>query len=313
MIFRKNYSLLFFVFALSIICQPVLPQDSLPTFVAKEGDGIISVLRREGLEIKTYYQKFIELNNDQIADGSLLKLGKTYKIPNSEYSYRNIGKIINLSDTTERPIFDVVSSTLSKKDSTLKNTVYYLLLDTFKNDDFQVLTTNTTVRKEFAVSMAKELMQQGARVFLFEYNAGQNPKLSDYIDAVNKRFLKYRGEYQRLLVLDVDSDNFSKDATILVSHHLKSQEGERFANSIENIFKEKKIKLKSPRDKNIFFAEKANYFIANNTMPAMIFIKVDNNTKIKKSAALANVEKNNFIDFITTGIKVDYSTISIED
>ncbi len=312
MIFKKNFNLLFFSLFIPAIFQIVLSQDSLPTLIAKEGDGIISVLRREGLDITTYYQKFIDLNEDQVSNGSLLKLGKTYKIPNSEYSYRNLGRIINLSEDTEKPIFDVASIILEKKDSTLKNTVYYLLLDTFKVNGFQVLDTNNRLRKDFALAMAKELIEHGSKVFLFEYNLENTPKLGNYIDAINKRFFKHRGAHQRLLVLDVDGGDFSKNVSVSIAHNITSQEGKNFAHSFENLFKEKQMTLKI-LNQNDFFRDKINFFIANNAMPAMTYIKVESEVKTKTNGALADVEKNYFINLITTGIKVDYSNIIIED
>ena len=124
MLHKKIASL---IFGLFVIINSASSQDSIQTFIAQKGDGIISVLRREGLDIKTFYQKFLDLNKDQISNGSLLKLGETYIIPNGENSYSNMGRIISLSENTENPIFDTRFKSLSKKDSTLKNTVYYLL------------------------------------------------------------------------------------------------------------------------------------------------------------------------------------------
>jgi hypothetical protein len=161
MIFKKNFYLLFFFLFIPAIFQIVLSQDTLPTFVAKEADGIISVLRCKGLDITTYCQKFIDLNEKQISNGILLELGKTYKIPNSESSFRNVGRIINLSEDTEKPIFDFVSIILEKKDSTLKNRGAHQRLLVFdfdsvdfsKNASFSIAQKNTSQEgKNFAYS-----------------------------------------------------------------------------------------------------------------------------------------------------------------
>jgi hypothetical protein len=72
------------------------------------------------------------------------------------------------------------------------------------------------------------------------------------------------------------------------------------------------MKFKS-LNQNDFFADKTNFFIANNAMPPMTIIKIESDVKTKTNSVLANVEKYHFINLITTGIKVDYSNISIED
>lgn len=310
---KKKIKLTFFTFALCTICQFGFSQDTIRTFVAESGDGIINVLRREGLDVETYYQKFIDLNQDQISNGSLLKLGKTYKIPNSDNSFVNRGRKINLSTNSETAIFEPKISGLSNKENTLENTVYYLLLDRFNPDGLEVVKTSKNLRRDFALSMSKELLEQGAKVFIFEYQAEENQNLGNYIDAINKRFFKHRGAHQRLLVLDIDRVPFSKNATVSVSHSQSSKEGQKLANSIESIFKEKNLKLTSEGQKEGAFTDKINLFIANNALPAMSYIKVNGNSKAKKNSDLADTDKADFINLITTGIKVDYSTITIED
>ncbi|MDP5229274.1 MAG: hypothetical protein NWQ38_02685 [Cellulophaga sp.] len=313
MIYTKKTKLLFFTLVLSATCWTGFSQDSHTTFVAETGDGIITVLRREGLDIKKNYQKFIELNQDEITNGSLLQLGKTYKIPESEFSFSNMGKVIKLTDNNEFPIFDTRLSNLSKKDSTLKNTVYYLLLDRFEPENLQVVKKNEEVRKDVALTMSKQLLEQGARVFLFEYNSDEDQNLGAYIDAINKRFFKFRGAHQRLLVLDIDYGRFNKNAAVVVAHNENSKEGEQFASSIENILKQKKMKVAVSGEKQGIFTDKINLFIANNALPPMTFVKLDGSIKPKEDIALVKQEKDAFIDVITKGIQVDYSTITIEE
>tara|TARA_R110000868_G_scaffold125037_4_gene330417 strand:+ start:8323 stop:9261 length:939 start_codon:yes stop_codon:yes gene_type:complete len=310
MLHKKIASL---IFGLFVIINSASSQDSIQTFIAQKGDGIISVLRREGLDIKTFYQKFLDLNKDQISNGSLLKLGETYIIPNGENSYSNMGRIISLSENTENPIFDTRFKSLSKKDSTLKNTVYYLLFDKFNSDDLQLLKAPIGVRKDLAMGMAKELLEQGARVFLFEYDKQKNQNLGDYVAAINQRYLKYREKYQRLLVLDVDNGDFGKTIMVSVAHHENSEDGKRFANSIERIFKEKNIKLKPANEKGGFFVDKTNLYLANNVLPTMSYIKVEDINKKTTNKRIADSDKNKFVDVLTTGIQIDYSNLIIED
>ncbi len=313
MICKNKTKLLFFSIVLFMTYPSGFSQDSIATFIAKEGDGIISVLRREGLDVKPNYQKFIDLNHDKISKGSLLQLGKTYILPQSEFSFSNMGRVVNLSDHKESSIFDTSLNGLSKKDSILKNTVYYLLLDRFEPSNLQVVKADSQVRKDVALTMSKVLLEQGARVFLFEYNVDDRLNLGAYIDAINKRFFMFRGAHQRLLVLDIDYGHFNKNATVVVSHSENSKEGEKFARSIENIVKQKKMKLASAAEKQSIFTDKINLFIANNALPAMTFVKLEGAVKPNENAALVSAEKDNFIAILTKGIQVDYSTIVIEE
>tara|TARA_R110000868_G_scaffold80081_6_gene227664 strand:- start:4305 stop:5246 length:942 start_codon:yes stop_codon:yes gene_type:complete len=308
---KKIYTLFFGLF---LIINLANSQDNLKTFVAKSGDGIISILRREGLDISTYYQKFIDLNKDQISNGSLLKLGQTYKIPYSDTSFSNMGRKISLSeDNLDSPIFDTSLYPLSKKDTLLKSTVYYLLFDKFNTDDLQLLRATSETRNEIALRIAKELLEQGARVFLFEYDANSVINLGDYVDAINKTYLKYSDEYQRLLVMDVDQGDFSINDKVSISHFEKSKEGEKFAKSIEHIFKKTKVKLDSNPKKDGIFIDKTNLYLANNALPAMTFIKIDGQNKQSNNRAITDSNRSKFVDLITTGIQIDYSNIVLED
>ncbi len=68
MILSKNFLLIAFTF---LSLNNVLAQDSLQTVVAKNGDGIFSMLRNEGINIVKYYAEFIELNQDNIKNGAI--------------------------------------------------------------------------------------------------------------------------------------------------------------------------------------------------------------------------------------------------
>ncbi len=310
MLQKKIYIILFVFFGLS---QFVASQEDNKTFIAKKGDGIISVLRREGLDVNTYYQEFLDLNEGLISNGSLLKLGVRYKIPIGDNSFGNMGRKISLSSDLESPIFDTKKTRLRKKDTLLRNTVYYLLFDKFDAENLNQLKSTSQTRNEIALAMAKELSEQGARVFLFEYSLDNSAKLGDYVAAINKRYLKYQKEYQRLLVLDIDSDNFSDSAMVSIEHNQKSKEGKRFAHSFEQIFKAQKMKVSDHNKKDASFEDKTNVYLANNVLPAMTFIKIEGQNKISTNKELANKNKAKFVDLITTGIQTDYSNISLED
>jgi len=74
------------LFRLFIICillsfGKLYAQDSLRTVIAKQGDGIYSILRNNGLDPTKYYHKFIEINKENLKGGTNLLKGKGYLIP----------------------------------------------------------------------------------------------------------------------------------------------------------------------------------------------------------------------------------------
>ena len=76
--------------------RSAIPQEPLQTIVAKNGDGIFSILRNEGIEIEKYYGEFLELNQDKLKNGSRLVIGETYRIPNAPDSFKNRGVKIQM-------------------------------------------------------------------------------------------------------------------------------------------------------------------------------------------------------------------------
>src|SRR5690606_41954597 len=64
------------------------------TVVAKAGDGIFSLLRKEGLDPVKHYGEFLELNAGMLHGGSFLKVGEDYRIPKSGDAFKNTGVVV---------------------------------------------------------------------------------------------------------------------------------------------------------------------------------------------------------------------------
>jgi len=190
--------------------------------------------------------------------------------------------------------------------------VYYLLFDKFNSDNLRLIKNESETRNEIALLIAKELMQQGARVFLLTYDPKEKQKLGDFVEVINKRYLKFQGQYQRLLVMDIGEETvLGVNNEFSISYYEKSKEGRQFANSIEAIFEAKNVKLRSSRRNGEVFKDKANLYLAKNVLPAMTFIQVENQ-KIRKKG-LVKADKEAIADWITKGIRNDYTNLSFED
>src|SRR5688572_23183813 len=74
---------------------------------AEPGDGIFSLLRKEGLDPVNHYGEFLELNAGELGGKSLLKVGVGYKVPTVGDNFKNTGRLVGTDQGAERPIFDL--------------------------------------------------------------------------------------------------------------------------------------------------------------------------------------------------------------
>ncbi len=304
--FRKVgiYSLLF----LSISFNG-FSQDSLQTVVAKNGDGIFSLLRNEGINIVKYYAEFIELNHDKIKNGSHLIVGEEYIIPDAPDSFKRRGTKIIMPDARETPIFEGELASLRIKDSTLKLAVFYVLTNKGKGVEEGAKKSKDGI----AVRMARKLLQSSARVYLLNSSSNDSLDLIDFVSVVNKKYLKHIGGYQRLLVINTDDIGTKSKTDVKVYHYAESKEGKKFADNILKVFGKNTLEYKSLNEYSEVFIDAKNISFAKNILPTITFIDMGakgvNNIKTLK----LTTNKKNIADLITSGILSDYSNTEFED
>ena len=127
--------------------------------VAEQGDGIFSLLRKQGLDPAKYYGEFLELNSDKITEGTALKLGEAYRVPYADDSLKKTGVLVEPVKDSEAPIFDKELAQMSLKSDKLKDAVYYLIAENSSG------TENGFVN-DVAQRIAGELMLNGAHVYV---------------------------------------------------------------------------------------------------------------------------------------------------
>ena len=225
MTFKKRFILILIT---TLALNSVFSQDSFQTVIAKNGDGIFSMLRNEGIYIVEYYADFLELNQDKIENGSRLIIGEEYLIPNAPDSFKKRGVNIVMPDGKETPIFEGELASLKIKDSTLKNTVYYLIADNGNWD-----SRNLKKQKDgIEFRMARKLLQSSARVYLLNSSSSDSLDLIDFVSVVNRKYLKHNGDYQRLLVINTDNISPKLKTDVTVYHYAESEDSRQFAHSI---------------------------------------------------------------------------------
>ncbi|MCL6273862.1 N-acetylmuramoyl-L-alanine amidase [Muricauda sp. 2012CJ35-5] len=286
-------------------------QEDYYTVTAQKGDGIYSILRKQGLDPVKHYESFVLLNEKDIKDGSLLHVGREYKIPVTDDSYKKKGMILMADNSTEKPIFDKELGQMSHSGSALKNAVYYIILEDSS-------AAASSFMDDVSKNLAAKLLEQGASVFVMggeeEAKIALTPqeRLGNYVASINKRFLQNQGKYQRLLVIKSNGTIQSGNLDVMVFHHDKSEQGQRMAENLQQVFKKNSI-VKREEASSQTFEDKNMLFLAKNALPAVSLITLSKQEKTGDEVISVRSDKRKFANWITDGILKDYADLQIEN
>ncbi|WP_318310474.1 N-acetylmuramoyl-L-alanine amidase [Flagellimonas crocea] len=308
---KLKSTLLFWACACTIIFAQ---EDNFYTVTAEQGDGIFSLLRKQGLDPAKHYGAFLELNSDRISEGGTLKLGKEYKVPYADDSFKKTGVLVEPTQGVEAPIFDKELAQMSLKSDKLKDAVYYLVTENTKN--------NTDFVKEITKRLAAELMVNGAKVYVLGDDSSSNleeplesrtSSMGDYIKVINKRYLQNSGKYQRVLVIRSEHVTGNGNLDVAVYHYNKSEQGQRFAQNIQNVFKKNNISNKTFNEASLIFKDKNSLYLAKNILPAISLLTLENTSNQSDSKISLRPNQKEFANLISNGIMNDYVDIEFEN
>lgn len=285
----------FFVFYFCVLS--VGAQTSVAT--AKKGDGIFSMLRKNGINPIKYYGEFLELNKDKLQTSSNLVIDETYVLPNAPDSFKKTGVFVDVNSEVESPIFTEHLSKLKLKDTALKQVVYYIIvskkstLEKHKTDNY------------FGRNLAEKLLQKGGKVYLLnefiidDLESNRINTLSAYISVINKYYLKNIGSHQRVLFIE-DLSQGNKYVDISINGFDNSKEGRDFTNTLRGSLKSNSIQQKT----KYILKEKSNLYLTNNLIPSVTSILVEERKRFRDF---------NSIDLLLKGIEKDYVSIQPEE
>ncbi|MDO5972112.1 N-acetylmuramoyl-L-alanine amidase [Flavivirga aquimarina] len=214
-----------------------ISQTTQTKVIATGGDGIYSILRKNGLEPTKYYKAFIELNKENLTPDNGLVKGRTYKLP--VVTKDSIITIDTLSivkktipKTIEKPIVsntpvNQINYPLFGKDyddvplenNTLKGAIYYLISGHGGPDPGAIETYNSKLISEdeyaydVTLRLARRLMAHGAKVYLI---------IKDYNDGIRDK---------KILEVDYDEVNFP-DKPISKSQKLRLRQRTKTVNNL---------------------------------------------------------------------------------
>lgn len=293
-------------------CSVMLAQEDHYTVVAEPGDGIFSLLRKQGLDPVKHYGEFLELNSNKIKNGTQLQVGVGYEVPRAKDSFKKTGVVVQTEDGAEAPIFDSELGQMSLKSETLKNAVYYLIVENADN-----------YAQEITENLAAELMVHGAQVYILgqenldSLGSGKPlthmEQMGNYIEAINKRYIQNSGKYQRVLVIRATNVKAGNNMDVAVYHDTKSELGQRFANNIQNVFKKNGVSNRTYKDVDMIFEDQGSLYLARNILPAISLITLENTTKKPNEKIAVQLDRKRFANVLTNGIMNDYADLEIEE
>ncbi len=301
------------IFILGFICfhSAMAQKKGFYKISAESGDGIYSLLRKQGLDPVKHYAEFIALNEKNLTNGSELRLDREYLIPDTPDSYRK--KAVSITNGKELSLFEKELAQISPKSEKLKNAVIYLMAGQQTSIESNKISV---LKDEIMQQLAEKLMVHGAQVYLVE-NKKSSVNIHEmgyYVETINKRYLKNSGKYQRLLLINLNKGvTDSKYFDVSVFHHDNSALGERFAENIQHIFNENRI-TKDRKTYTEVFSDKNTIYLAKNALPAITLIDIGDSKdpNIEERIAIGKNEKD-FTNMITSGVLNDYADIEIEE
>ncbi len=336
----KCWGVLFFSWITLVATSDLAAQDSIISVTAEKGDGIYSLLRKQGVNPYKYFDDFIALNLNNLRDSTHLYEGRTYKLPpilkldsleTSPDEITSVHKILY-------PIFGKKHAETEIKSKRLSGTIYYLVSGHGGPDPGSVTSyANTSISEdEYAydvtLRLAKELISHGAIVYVIIRDANDGirdkrilemdtdevvyPKeqiplnhikrLKQRTEVINKLYLQHSGKYRRLIVTHVDSRSSGQNIDVFFYHHKKSKAGKKLAESIHKTFKEKYKKYQPNREYSGTFSDR-NLYLVKNTSPPMAYIEIGNIRNKKDLRRIVYpVNRQALAEWIAEGALLDF-------
>ncbi len=341
-VFQRIIFLLFFAF----IGLAVNAQDSLTTVKAEKGDGILSLLRKQGMNPYEAYDDFIAMNMDNLRDSVHLYAGRDYLIPSVKLdtvaivdSIQKKSTEIKKIETKEFTIFGDKHAAVLTKSEKLKGAVYYLVSGHGGPDPGAMAkyAGKSIAEDEYAyditLRLAKELLSHGATVYIIirDPNDGirderileidrdevaygdkviplnQVARLKQRVDIINQLHRKNRGKFQRLIVTHVDSRSKGQNIDVFFYHHEKSKNGKKLAESVHKTFQKKYKKYQPNRTYTGTFEDRTNLYLVRKTHPAMTFIEIGNiRNKKDQKRILVPDNRQALAKWISEGVILDF-------
>ncbi len=270
-----------------------------------KGEGIHAMLKRHGLHQKKDYQTFLTLNKSILKGKKTLVSGQTYRLPKAAKKTR-VKKNYDA-------LFGKKYASYKTVDNQLRNAVYYIVAGHGGPDpgaqgrrDGHTLSEDEYAY-DIALRLSRELKRHGATVYMIIQDANDGIRDQKYLksdkdekvlknkkiplsalsrlrqrtNAINKLYKKHKKQYQRLLVLHIDSRSKSKRIDIYGYYHSKSKSGKRFTNHLIKTLEQNYKKAQPSRGFSGMSKTRNGLYMVRKPYPPTCFLELGNiqNTK----------------------------------
>lgn len=297
-----------------------------PTVKAKNGDGIYTILKRNGLPPSQYLNEFIELNKDKIGKNNSVFVGQTYRLPipsgtmAADKDSTSEPASTSVSTPAPEPVVKggkgkmIVNPLYGKKyekvyqtDQDLNGAIFYLISGHGGPDPGAMgkVGSNLLCEDEYAydvtLRLAKALEEHGAKVYMIVRDKddgirddsflkpdhdevcypeksiprNQLARLRQRTDAVNGLYAKNKGQYQRLIIIHVDSRSKGENIDVFFYHDQRSNSGKKLASNLQQTFKEKYDFYQPNRGYQGTVSDR-NLYVLKYSYPTATFIELGN-------------------------------------
>lgn len=318
------------IFLFCILFSMITNGQEHQKIVAKSGDGIYKILRKNNLDPSEYFNAFLELNKGKIGENYQLMVGKTYLLP------------IPVTDSTSQqgvyPIFGKKYEKVTFQDKKLAGAVFYIISGhggpdpgaLGKKDGHRLCEDEYAY--DIGLRLAKNLIEHSATVYIVtrdpndgirddeylkcdkdEYCIGnleiplnQTKRLKQRVMEVNKLYEKYKGSYQRSVELHVDSRYSEQNVDIFFYYHANSKKGKELSNTLFKTIKAK-YEANQPGRGYSGTVKARNLYMLNNTNPISTYIELGNINHTRDQKRLVVVDNRQAIaNWLTLGLIKDY-------
>jgi len=326
---------------LLFICFQISAQE-YQTYKARKGDGIYSVLKKNGYSYSEHLKQFIELNKSKLGKENALIIGKVYRFPLKEDTVTEAqkiqAKIIALPEKTVYEIFGDKYREITIKSKELAGAVYYLESGHGGPDPGAIGSLNGHIlcEDEYAydvtLRLARNLIARGASVYLIirdpndgirdeqylvpdkdevcysnsEIPLSQLARLKQSTAVVNNQHTLNKKKFERLVVIHIDSRNVNKNIDVFFYHDKGSNTGKLLANTLKETF-EKKYAMHQPNRGYSGSVSERNLYVIKNAFVPAVFIELGNINHTRDQQRIINPDNRQAVaNWLCDGLSEDF-------
>jgi len=318
----------YFLFTLLFYIPNLLfSQEDYKLAIAKDGDGIHTILKRHDLDSPEMYKAFIKLNKQQLGANNYLIKGKKYLLPKSSVKH-----------TKSFEIFGKEYKDVEIVDKKLQGAVFYIVAGHGGPDPGAQGKRNghTLSEDEYAfdisLRLVRELISHSATAYMITRDTdgirddaylendkdetiwknqkiprNTNKKLRQRARAVNKLYKRNSGKYQRMIVIHIDSRYKNQRVDIYGYHSSKSRKGKIFTENLINTVKEKYEKAQPGRGFSGIAKSRDKLYMIKYTSPVTSFLELGNIQNPEDQVRFIKASNRQAIaEWLSAGCIIDY-------